>query len=79
MQTTFEVAKLFHFHTCETKINLLLRLKIQTKSWFVLFFLSNSGVVASIVIFIFSRNARFFRKKRLKTREVQLILMQTTF
>ena len=31
MQTTFEVAKLFHFHTSEPKINLLLRIKMKPK------------------------------------------------
>ena len=35
MQTTFEVAKLFHFHTCETKINLFLRLSKNPNENFV--------------------------------------------
>ena len=72
MQTTFELAKLFHFHTCETKINLSLRLKIQT-NFVCSFFLPNSVVVASMFIFIFSRNARgfFFQKKKIENISVK--------
>ena len=73
MQTTFELAKLFYFHTCETKINLSLRLKIQTKILFVLFFFQ-TVVVASMFIFIFSRNARvffFFQKKKIENISVK--------